>query len=184
MTNPMDFKADSVQEETLQRFDPQKPLAVFLVGGEHDLGPAALRVFQSSHGAEYRQILFLSVGILDYGVMDAGVGDHGYDDPEKPRHLKLKTQLALQPYLDTAREMGMTAEIHVSIATDPIEEIDLLSTKISLVCPRTAFFVSKLVFQKPNWFHRFLHNGTSDAIRKRLEKKGFPVSVLPVVVPM
>jgi len=180
----MDSKADRLQEEAVQRFDPQKPLAVFLVGGEHDLGAAALRVFQSSHGSEYRQILFLSVGVLDYGVMDAGVVDNDNDAPEKARHLKLKTELALRPYLDTAREMGMTVDSHVSIATDPIEEIDLLSTKIALVCPRAVFFVSKLVFQKPNWFHRFLHKGTSDAIRKRLEKKGFPVSVLPVVVPM
>src|SRR6185295_3204523 len=79
MSNPMDSKADRLQEEAVQRFDPQKPLAVFLVGGEHDLGAAALRVFQSSHGSEYRQILFLSVGVLDYGVMDAGGGEHVYD---------------------------------------------------------------------------------------------------------
>jgi len=164
--------------------DALQPVAVFLVGGGNELGPTALRIFRSMYSKDFRQIVFLSVGVLDYEVLDSGVGGHGYEDPDKPSHLRAKTRLALDPYLAVAREQGWPADCRVSISTDPVGEIDRLSTELAVAYPKAAFFVSKLVLQRLNWFHRLLRGGSSDAIRSRLEKKGFPVTVIPVVLPM
>jgi hypothetical protein len=185
VTNMKDHRPEreeSIQKESVERLDREQPTAVFLVGGEHRLEAASLRVFRTTYAQEYRQILFLSVGVYDYGVMDSGVGDAGYDDPEKAKHLRLQTRLALDPHLAVARDMGLAADCRVGVATDPIEEIDQVSTEIAAAYPRAVFFVTTLVFGRFNWFYRLFHIGTGDAIRKRLEKKGFPVTVIPLVL--
>jgi hypothetical protein len=174
--------APELQKESVERLDREGPTAVFLVGGVHQLEPASVRVFRSTYAKEYRQILFLSVGVYDYEVMDSGVGDGGYADPEKAKHLKQKTRLALDPYLAVAHEMGLSADCRVGVATDPIEEIDRMSTEIAAAYPRAVFFVTKLVFRRFNWFYRLFQPGTGDAIQKRLEKKGFPVTIIPLVL--
>jgi hypothetical protein len=168
----------------VERLDPALPMAVFLVGGGHQLEPASIRVFRSLYAQDYRQILFLSVGIYDYEVMDAGVGDAGYGDPEKAKHLKIKTRLALDPYLDLAREMGLAAGCRVSVGTDPVEEIDRMSTQVAAIYSRSVFFVSKLLFRRFNWLYQLFQNGTAEAIRKRLQKKGFPVAVISLILPI
>jgi hypothetical protein len=184
VSDPKDERADSLQMEPGERLNPELPMAVFLVGGEHRLEPASIRVFRSTYAKAYRQILFLSVGIYDYDVMDAGVADGGYADPDKAKHLRLKTRLELDPYLTEAHEMGLAADCRVAVATNPVEEIDLLSTQIGAMYPRAVFFVTKLVFRRFNWFYRLFQAGTGDAIRKRLEKKGFPVTIIPLVLPV
>jgi len=73
MKNPKDNPAgasEQLQQESVERLDPELPMAVFLVGGENRLEPTSIRVFQSTYSQEYRQILFLSVGVFDYEVMD------------------------------------------------------------------------------------------------------------------
>ena len=64
-----------------------------------------------------------------------------------------------------------------------MSEIESLSNEIAGIFPKASFFVSKLVFEKPRWYQRLLFGSRSDEIRKRLEKRGFPVTGLPVLVP-
>jgi hypothetical protein len=183
VTDSKSSPPDPLQKESVERLNPNLPVAVFLVGSEHQLEPASIRVFRSTHAPEYRQILFLSVGVFDYHVMDAGIADGGYADPEKAKHLRIKTRLALDPYLAVAHEMGLAADCRVAIATDPVDEIDRMSTQVAATYPRAVFFVTKLVFRRFTWFYRLFQAGSSDAIQKRLEKKGFPVTVIPLVLP-
>jgi hypothetical protein len=70
----------------------------------------------------------------------------------------------------------------VSIATDPVAEIDAVADGILHGFPRSVFFIGKMVFRKKRWYHRLLHGGTSDALKARLEKKGAQVRVLPLVL--
>jgi hypothetical protein len=176
--------SDLLQNETMEKLDREQRTAVFLVGGEHRLEPATLGVFRNLYAKEYQQILFISVGVYDYEVMDAGVAGGGYADPEKGKHLRLQARLALDPYLTAAHEMGLAADCRVTIATDPVEEIDRMSTEIAALYPRTVFFLSKLVYRRFNWLHRLLRAGTSDAIQKRLEKKGLSVTVISLLLPV
>ena len=187
MSDSKDFApgpSDVPQKEPVERLDSELPIAVFLVGGSHRLEPASIRIFRSTYAHEYRQILFLSVGIYDYEVMDAGVGGCSYSDPEKAKHLEIKTRLALDPYLAVAHEMGLAADCRVSVGTDPVEEIDRMSTQVAASYSRSVFFVTKLIFRRFNWFYRLFQTGTGDAICKRLEEKGFPVTVIPLVLPL
>lgn len=163
--------------------DANRSLAIFLVGGDQPIGPPSLRVFGHLYAKAYPQILFVSVGVVDYQVVDSGAEGRGtFRGTEEAKILKRKTRLALDPYLSSAHGLGLRADCRVSVATNAIDEIDRISNELAARYPRAVFFVSKLVFQKSHWFHRLLHSATSDAIRKRLEKKGFPVTVIPVVL--
>jgi hypothetical protein len=166
------------------RLDSDHPVAVFLMGGENELGPRALRIFEGLYSKEYRQVLFVSVGIMDYAVIDGGVDrEQGFKGTEEAERLKMKTRLSLDPYLAEAQGLGLKADCRISVATNPVDEIDRVAGEIVESYPKSVFFVSKLVFEKKRWFHRLLHGSTGEDICRRLEKKGYPVTVLPVVVP-
>src|SRR5581483_2136689 len=163
--------------------EPERPLAVFLVGGEDSLGPASFGMFGSRYAKEYPQILFVSVGIMDQTVVDAGAdGSGNFKGSEEAERLRSRTRQSLSSYLDEARSLGLKAACRVSVSVNAVEEIARLSDEISAAHPRAVYFLGKLVVRKPRWFHRWLYGGTSDSIRRKLERKGRPVTVLPVVV--
>ncbi|HVR85439.1 MAG TPA: hypothetical protein VMU54_14075 [Planctomycetota bacterium] len=171
--------------EEVDRLEATQPVAVFLVGGDHALGPASLRILGNLYSKEYLQILFVSVGVMDYAAMDAGAeGQGNFKGTVEAKRLKMKTRLALDRYLAIAHQQGFRADCRVSVATDAVDEIEALSGEIAAVYPRAVFFVSKRVFPEATWFHSLLHSRSSDAIRTRLEKKGLPITVLPFVVPL
>jgi hypothetical protein len=180
-----DLQGRGLSETEGSPFDPGRPLAVFLVGGEDPLGPAAFDLFRTLYSREFPQILFVSIGVLDQSVVDAGVdGSGSFMGTEEAHRLRKKTLEGLRPYLERAKSLGLRAEGRVSVSVDAAEEIARMSDAISAVHPKAVYFLSKLVFQKPRWFHRWLHRRTSDSIRKKLEQQGHPVTVLPVVVPL
>ena len=181
--NPGSGPSDGLPTEGVDHLEANLPLAVFLVGGDHPLGPPSLRIFGNLYGKEYPQVLFVSIGVLDYRVIESGAEGKGtFKGTEEPKILKKRTRISLDPYLAGAHKLGLKADCRVSVATSTVDGIDALSEEIAAIYPRAVYFVSKLVFQKPRWYHALLHAGTSDAIRKRLEKKGFPVTVIPVVI--
>jgi hypothetical protein len=173
----------SASAEEGDAFDPERPLAVFLVGGEESLGPAAFGMFGSRYAKEYSQVLFLAVGIMNQSVVDSGVdGSGNFKGTEEAQRLRERARESLQSYLDGARSLGLKAACLVSVSVNAAQEISRLSDEITAAHPKAVYFLGKLVFEKPRWYHRWLHGSTSDTIRKHLEKKGHPVTVLPVVV--
>jgi len=157
--DPSSSESSSLPLEEVDRLDATLPLAVFLVGGDHALGPASVRIFGNLYSKEYRQILFVSVGVMDYAVIDSGSEGKGtFKGTEEAKRLKKKTRLALDPYLASVHQLGLKADCRVSIATNVVDEINTLTNEIAAIHPRAVYFVSKLVFQKSRWFHRFLHS--------------------------
>jgi hypothetical protein len=176
--------SDSIPAEPVDALDPGLPVAVLLAGGEDDLGLRSLGIFSLTQAASFRQMLLISIGVVDYAIIDAGTDqERGFEGTEEAKRLRQKTRASLDPLIASARQLGLKTDCRISIATDPVSEIDSLSDEIAGIYPKAVFFVSKLVFEKPRWYQRLLFGNRSDQIRKRLEKKGFPVTVLPVVVP-
>jgi hypothetical protein len=183
MTDRARVEGSEFLEEPADHLEPMEPVAVLLVGGENALGPSLVDLFRSLHAGQYRQILFLSVGVLDYTVLDFGVNAlAGFKGSEEAERLRLKTRRSLDPFLGAAHQMGLKADVKVSVSTNAADEIDRLSDDVSRVHPRACYFMGQLIFARKRWYHRFLHGGSGQAIRKRLEKKGLPVKMLPVVL--
>jgi len=175
--NPGGHAADFLPPPTqdVDRLDRSEPTAVFLVGGRNELGPLTLRSFADDYARLYRQVLFLSVGQLAAPGQEEG--------RLVAKRLSAAVRQSLDPYLSIARSLGLKADCQVSTAADPALQVARQADGILRAYPRAMFFVGKLVFGHARWYHRILHSGTADAIRESLERRGIPVTVLPVVLP-
>jgi hypothetical protein len=170
--------------DPVDALDATLPVAVLFVGGDDDLGLRPLKIFSLNHMEKFRQMLFVSIGVMDYAIIDAGVDqERGFEGTEEAQRLRQKTRSTLDPFIAGAHQLGLKADCRISIATDPVSELDSLSSKIVGIYPRAVFFVGKLVFEEPRWYQRLLFGNRSDRIQQCLERKGLPVTVLPVLVP-
>jgi hypothetical protein len=163
--------------------DRNEATAVFLIGGRNDLGPLLLRAFAEQHAEAYRQVLFVAVGVVDASAVNPNLRDwEGFHRTADAKRLRNLTRLALDPYLAVAHRLGLKSDCRIEVATDPASAIGQLALGIARKYSRTMFFVGKLVFEHARWYHRVLHSGTADSIRQCLERKGIPVTVIPVVM--
>jgi len=62
--------------------------------------------------------------------------------------------------------------------------VEKLSADFARRCPAAMFFLGKLVFQNQKWYHALLHGRTAESIQRRLERRGLPVAILPILVPL
>jgi hypothetical protein len=170
--------------EDLDRLEPTQPLAVFFVGGGHRLESRSLHTFRDVYSRQYSQILFVSVGLIDYLWLNSesrADGRPGKLSDVKP--LLQATRKALDPCIAAAHEMGLKADCRVAVSVDETAELERLALEVARLYSRSIFFVSKAVWRRKSWVHRLLHAETADDLRGRLEHRGLPVTVLPIVVP-
>jgi hypothetical protein len=175
---------ESLPSEDLDRLERSQPLAVFFVGGGHRLEHQSLRTFRDVYSRQYSQILFVSVGLIDYAWMDSQRRDSGRPGGSgdvKP--LLQATRKALDPCIAVAHEMGLKVDCRIAVSVDETAELERLALAVARRYSRSIFFVSKAVWRRKSWVHRLLHSETADVLRGRLEGRGLPVTVLPVVVP-
>jgi hypothetical protein len=152
-------------------FDLAKPTAVILVGGYSGLGKHIfLNIFR--HFPEsFKNVLFITVGVV---TSDFFKGDHQVEALNK------RTEESLQNYADFSAKMGVPAAYEYRTGAEVVETASELCVEISKKYPRAVFFAGELVFEKPKWFHRILHNETAYAILRRIGFAGLPMVILPI----
>jgi amino acid transporter len=153
--------------------DPKLPTAVLLVGGYGGLGVHSLLTIHRTFPGFFRNFIFLSVGVVDSAAMK------GIEEVDRVR---LRTQTALEQYVDLAHRLKLAADYRMEVATDAVATAEKLCVEISAEFPRAVVFAGKLVFQKERWFQRLLHNETANALQRRLQFDGLNAMVLPVRV--
>lgn len=170
--------------EDLDHLERSQPVAIFFVGGGHRLEDQSLRTFRDVYSRQYSQILFVSVGLIDYSWMDPEGGEPGRPGGSADvRPLLQATRKALDPCIAAAHQMGLKVDCRIGVSVDETAELERLALEAARLYPRSIFFVSKAVWRRKSWVHRLLHAETADVLRGRLEGRGLPVTVLPVVVP-
>jgi hypothetical protein len=153
--------------------DPKAPTAVLLVGGYGGLGVHALLTIQRIFPGHFRNFLFVSVGVIDSAAMK-GV--------EEVDRVRLRTELALQQYVDLAHRMKLAADYRLEVGTEAVATAEQLALAVGREFPRAVFFAGKLVFQRETVFQRLLHNETAYQLQRRLQFAGMNAMVLPVRV--
>jgi amino acid transporter len=151
--------------------NPNAPTAVLLVGGYGGLGVHTLLSIQRLFPHNFKNVIFVSVGVLDSVKMKAG---------EEVDQLASETEDSLKQYVDLARRVGFAADYRVSVGIEVIDQVEKLCLDIAKEFPKTIYFASKLVFQKERWYQRFLHNETANQIQRRLQFDGLNSMILPV----
>jgi len=175
--------ADLLPRQEVDLLDRSEPTAILLVGGRTDLGTHVLKRFAGRCPGECKQVLFLAVGVVDASVADPSLPSwEMFERSVEAKRLRKHTRLALDPYVEAAHGLGLKADCRVSISTDPAQEIGRLLQGVVRNYSRATVLVGKLVFDPDRWYHRILHSKSADAIRESLERRGIPVTVVPVVL--
>jgi hypothetical protein len=153
--------------------DPGKPLAVMLVSSFGGLGMHQLLDSQRLFPGQFRQFLFVSVGVVDSAMMK-GV--------EEVDRVAGETEHALQRYVEMARGLGRSADYRAAVGTEAVAQLEELCVEIAHEYRRAVFFTSRLVFEEERWYQRFLHNETAYEIQRRLQFRGLNTIIVPVRV--
>src|SRR6266568_2150211 len=156
-----------------QALDPRLPTAVLLVGSYGGLGIHQILTIQRLFPGTYKNLLFVSVGVIDSATMK-GV--------EEVDELKRRTEESLRRYVDLAGRLGLHADYRMSIGTEVVAEAERVSLEAAREFPRAVFFAGKLIFERERWYQRFLHNETAYQLQRRLQFAGLNAMVLPVRV--
>ncbi len=144
--------------------------AVICVSGYNGLGICA---FMKVHHdfREYKNIVFLGVGIVDAGNFRGNAELKDLED-------RLKGDL--EQYRKLAMHYGHHAEIKYSLGTDVADEIKEEAKTIQKRFPQSVFFVGQFLLPKATAFQRLLHNQTQFAIQNRLSHKGIIMVMIPI----
>jgi amino acid transporter len=153
--------------------DPGLPTAVLLVGGYGGLGVHQLMTVKRVFGNHFKGFIFVSVGVVDSAAMK-GV--------EEVDRIRLRTETALQQYVECAHRLGLAADYRMEVGTEAVAVAEQLCLDLARDFPRAVFFAGKLVFEKERFFQRLLHNETAYQLQRRLQFGGLNAMVLPVRV--
>ncbi|MBV8878916.1 MAG: hypothetical protein JO332_03020 [Planctomycetaceae bacterium] len=159
--------------------DRDQRTAVLIVAGEDSAPERAFESLRRHFGEFYDQIIFISIGLVDYQVIDAP----DFKGSEVGPCMSHAARGAVTNCVEQARQAGMSAITCVAVGTDPVDEVEKLAVNFAKQCPRAMFFLGKLVFRRRKWYHALLHARTGEAIQKRLERCGLPIAILPFVLP-
>jgi hypothetical protein len=154
-------------------FDPRRPTAIILVGRYGGLGLhiffSNLRLFPNT----FANFIFVTIGALE---------SEFFKDPDHVQALEQKTRADLQKFVEIAGRAGKPARYAYRLGTDVVEEASSLCVELAQQHPGAVVFAGTLVFEKPAWYHRVLHNETAYAIQRRLKFGGVPMLILPLLL--
>jgi amino acid transporter len=153
--------------------DRKKPTAVLLVGGYGGMGVHALLTIQKLFPGHFRNIIFVSIGVIDAATMK------GVQEVDR---LREQTKESLRNYVELAHRFGLAAESRLAIGTDVLDEGEELCSAIAAEFPKALFFLGKLIFERERFFQRILHNETAYQLQRRLQFAGLNTMVLSVRV--
>jgi hypothetical protein len=121
----------------------------------------------------FKNFVFVSVGVIDSATMK------GIEEVDR---IRLRTETALQQYVDLAHRLGLASECRMDVGTEAVATAEGVCKEIAREFPRAVFFAGKLVFQQERFFQRLLHNETAYQIQRRLQFAGLNAMVMPVRV--
>ena len=153
--------------------DRKRPTAVLLVGGYGGMGVHALLTIQRLFPGHYRNIIFVSVGVIDVATMK------GVQEVDR---LRTSTKESLEDYVALAHRFGLASEYRMGMGTDVLDAAIDVCAGIQTEFPRAVFFLGKLIFERERVFQRILHNETAYQLQRRMQFAGMNAMVLSVRV--
>jgi amino acid transporter len=154
-----------------QPVNPAQMTALQLVGNYSGLGLHTLLNILQAFPGQYRNVIFLSVAVVDQGVFK---GTAGIDDCLKARRAEL------EKYVDMARSLGFAADYRLTAGTDLVESAVAMCLECRKEFPRSTVFSGRLAFRTERFYHRLLHNDTAHAVQRRLQWSGITNVILPI----
>jgi amino acid transporter len=152
---------------------PEGPTAIVLVESYAGLGIHTLLSVQRMFPRHFKNIVFVSVGLVDSGQ---------FKGTESVQALEDKVRADLERYVELGQKMGYYSEYRYTLGTDLIEELEHICLDLMKEFRRSMVFAGQLVFQRETLFTRSLHHETAFSIQRRLQFAGIQVIILPIRV--
>ncbi|MCB9772418.1 MAG: APC family permease [Candidatus Omnitrophica bacterium] len=153
--------------------DTQAKTAAILVNGFNGLGLHTVMGVIRNFGKEFKNFVFIEVGVLDAGNFKGAV---------EVDSLKASVKNDLDRYIEFMNSHGFYAEKFSAFGTEIIAEAETVAKKVSKRFPGIIFFGGQLVFAEETFMNRLLHNYTVFSIQKRFYQQGIPFVILPIRV--
>ncbi len=152
---------------------PDGPTAVVLVEAYAGLGIHTLLSVQRMFPRHFKNLVFVSVGLVDSGQFKGTESVHALEE---------KVRGDLEKYVELGQRMGYYSEYRFTVGTDLIEELEQICLDLQREFRRSMVFAGQLVFQRETVFTRTLHHETAFSIQRRLQFAGIQVIILPIRV--
>jgi K+ transporter len=150
-----------------------KRTAAILVAGYGGLGLQTLKSILAHFPNVYQNFIFISVGVIDSGV---------FKGEEALQQLEEETEKMLAKYVTLMKGLGAEAHYRYAIGTEVVEEGSYVCKEVARDFEDVTFFTGKVIFEKEQWFDRFLHNETAFSLQKHLQVVGLTMVILPAKV--
>jgi hypothetical protein len=147
--------------------------AAILVGGYGGLGINTTRDVIRQFKAVYQRIVFVSVGVVDASSLQYGV---------EAEQVLQKTRAACRQYVELAARYRVPATWRATVATSANDELESLCSTLATEYDSVTFFAGQLVFDRPRWYHQWLHNNTAFDLQSRLLVIGQTMVIMPRLV--
>jgi amino acid transporter len=154
-------------------FDPHARTAVILVGGFNGLGLHTLFNITRFFGKEFRNFIFVQIGVFDAG---------NFKGAAEVVNLDAQVKKDLARYVEFMQRQGHFAEGMAFMGVDILEEADKVVTLVSKRFPHAVIFGGQLVFPRESIWTRWLHNDTAFSLQRKFYQSGIPFVVLPIRV--
>ena len=162
------------KEAVLQKErDPGAKTAVLLVNGFNGLGLHTLFNVIRLFGKEFRNFVFVEIGVIDAG---------NFKGVSEVDHLKDQVHRDVDRYVSFMQSQGCYAEGRYYIGIDVISEAEKIAPEILKNHPNAVFFGGQLVFPEETFFTRWLHNHTVFILQRKFYQQGIPFVILPIRV--
>jgi hypothetical protein len=154
-------------------FDPHGRTAVILVGGFNGLGLHTLFNVTRFFGKEFRNFIFVQIGVIDAG---------NFKGAAEVVNLNAQVKKDLARYVEFMQRQGHFAEGMAYMGVDILEEADKVVALVSKRFPHAVIFGGQLVFPNESLWTRWLHNDTAFSLQRKFYQSGIPFVVLPIRV--
>jgi amino acid transporter len=153
--------------------DRNMPTAIQMVSGYSGFGIHTLFSIMTTFPKTYRNIIFVSVALIDSG---------SFKGAEEIEALEESVKSGLEKYVAMAHKLGFAAEYRTALATDVVESAVELCKQTAEEFPRSTVFTGQITFRLEKFYHRLLHNETAFAIQRRLQWDGLTTVIMPIRV--
>jgi len=154
-------------------FDRQAKTAVLMVNGFNGLGMHTLFSVIRFFGKEFRNFVFVQIGVIDAG---------NFKGAHEVEHLEEAIKKEVNRYVDFMHRQGCYAEGLTFVGIDVIDEVEKIGPELFKRLPGAVFFGGQLVFEHETIFTKLLHNYTVFAMQRKFYNQGIPFVVLPIRV--
>ena len=154
-------------------FDSHSKTAVILVNGYNGLGFHTLFNVVRLFGKEFRNFLFVEVGVINAG---------NFKGLEEVENLRKKIVDDVARYVRYMNSQGYYADGISFTGLEVISEVEAHADEILRRYPNAVFFGGQLVFARETLAKRIFHNYTVFALQRMFYHKGIPFVILPIRV--